>query len=246
MAFTETPKEKEKRLAYYAKNKADAKTKEDKADAETTRKFSETTNTDTSKNTNVMGDTYKKGGKVMKKTKRYEDGGEVEFETKQGRNEGSSINEDTRAKAMAAIAAGGQKDEPAIPKKTAAKLTPKAEAKPTPKAKVNSVDQAKDVIKGKDVTAPSAKSFTEAGGSTKARTQKVDTSELSVKAPKLYDPLAKYEQTGPKRPEAAAPKKKSSSSSVDHSMGNAMRRGGSVSSASKRADGCAIRGKTRA
>ena len=140
-----------------------------------------------------------------------------------------------------------------VPKKTAEKLTPKAEA-PTPKAepkaeakeKANPVQQLKDVVKGKDVTAPSAKSFTEAGGNTKARTQKVDASELGIKAPKLYDPLARFEQTGPKRSEAAAPKKKSSYT-ADHSMGSAMRKGGAVrSSASKRADGCAIRGKTRA
>jgi hypothetical protein len=77
MAYTETLKEKEKRLAYYAKNKADAKVKEDNAEAETVRKFNETTNTDISKNTNPMGDTYKKGGKIMKK---MADGGDVDLD----------------------------------------------------------------------------------------------------------------------------------------------------------------------
>jgi len=66
MAFTETPKEKEKRLAYYAKNKSDADAKQAKADAEDLRKFNETTKVDTSENTNPMGDTYKKGGRVSK------------------------------------------------------------------------------------------------------------------------------------------------------------------------------------
>jgi hypothetical protein len=66
MAFTETPKEKEKRLAYYAKNKAVADDKEAKAAAEDLRKFNETTKVDTSENTNPMGDTYKKGGTVSK------------------------------------------------------------------------------------------------------------------------------------------------------------------------------------
>ena len=66
MAFTETPKEKEKRLAYYAKNKSVADAKEAKADAEDLRKFNETTKVDTSENTNPMGDTYKKGGTVSK------------------------------------------------------------------------------------------------------------------------------------------------------------------------------------
>ena len=73
---------------------------------------------------------YKKGGKVMKKMKKYEDGGEVEFETAQGPNK--NIGDDVRARAMAAMDKGSS-DEPAVPKKTAAKLTPKAEA-PTPKA----------------------------------------------------------------------------------------------------------------
>jgi len=105
MGYQETPKEKEKRLAYYAKNKADADDKEAKANAEIKRKFDETTNTDTSKNTNPMGDTYKKGGKIMsKKAKRYDDGGEVETESTQGQNK--NIGDDVRARAMAALASG--------------------------------------------------------------------------------------------------------------------------------------------
>jgi hypothetical protein len=70
MTFTETPKEKEKRLAYYAKNKAVADDKEAKAAAEDLRKFNETTKVDTSENTNPMGDTYKKGGSVSSASKR--------------------------------------------------------------------------------------------------------------------------------------------------------------------------------
>jgi hypothetical protein len=70
MAFTETPKEKEKRLAYYAKNKSVADDKEAKAAAEDMRKFNETTKVDTSENTNAMGDTYKTGGKVSSASKR--------------------------------------------------------------------------------------------------------------------------------------------------------------------------------
>ena len=70
MAFTETQKEKEKRIAYYAKNKAVADDKEAKADAEDMRKFNETTKTETSENTNPMGDTYKTGGKVTSASKR--------------------------------------------------------------------------------------------------------------------------------------------------------------------------------
>jgi hypothetical protein len=215
--------------AYYAKNKADAKVKEDKAVYElmgsrgdAARKGMEEGRMD------AMGTAYKKGGKVMKKKmKRYEEGGDIE--STQGQNK--SIGDDVRARAMAAMEKGSS-DEPAVPKKTAAKLTPKAEA-PTPKEepkaeKVNPVQQAKDVISGKD-----------------------------VKAPKLYDPLAKYEQAGPKRPEATpkpapkpAPAARANSEKTgfelkkEKAMG--MKAGGKVKSASARADGCAIRGKTRA
>lgn len=196
MAFTETPKEKEKRLAYYARNEAVAKDKEAKANAEIKRKFNETTNTDTSKNTNPMGDTYKKGGKIMsKKTKRYngEDGSEVEFETKTGENK--MISDDTRAKAMAAMEKGGSDDTAAPAKKSA----------------------------------PSFKAKADKAGFTSAETK--GGAALMTR---------KDRSSAPK----AAPKK-SSSYTADHTMGAAMKMGGSVGSASKRADGCAVKGKTR-
>jgi hypothetical protein len=62
---------------------------------------------------------------MNKKMKRYEEGGEVEFETKMGPNE--NIGDDVRARAMAAMAArdAGETE----------KLAPKAEPKPKPKAK---------------------------------------------------------------------------------------------------------------
>jgi hypothetical protein len=117
---------------------------------------------------------------MKKKMKRYEEGGEVEFETKTGRNE--NIGDDVRERAMAAMAAresGAEEAEPVKPAK------PKAEAKPKTKA------------------APS-----------KAK------SESSFS--KVQSPFAGKTSSFKK-----------------------MASGGSVSSASKRADGCAIKGKTR-
>lgn len=252
MAFTETPKEKEKRLAYYAKNKADAKAKEDKADAETARKFNETTNTDTSKNTNPMGDTYKKGGKIMgKKTKKYESGGDVYtgddeiVKYRMGmadKKEGSKAEEPSYKDESMGEFTTNTKSESAIPKKTAAKLTPKAEA-PTPKEepKTSSLPRSQQKV------ADAASSFIE---KSKAQIgQEGRDQEARYKATQ-----AKMKESGEglsPRMKAArgitkAPSKASSSSGADHSMGNAMRKGGSVKSASARADGCAIRGKTRA
>jgi uncharacterized protein YuzE len=70
MPFTETPAEKKKRQDWEMNNLKVAKDKEVKAAAEDMRKFNETTKVDTSENTNVMGDTYKKGGKVSSASKR--------------------------------------------------------------------------------------------------------------------------------------------------------------------------------
>lgn len=68
MAFTETPKEKEKRLAYYAKNKADADAKQaayDKTYAgQQEQEFRDKVKRDEGGTTNPMGDKYAKGGKV--------------------------------------------------------------------------------------------------------------------------------------------------------------------------------------
>lgn len=175
---------------------------------------------------------------MSKKTKRYDEGGDIE--SAQGANK--NIGDDVRARAMAAMEKGSS-EEAAVPKKTAAKLTPKSEAKYEAETKTNPVQQAKDVIKGKDVSAP--KSFSESGGSDKGTKQKADLSGIVPKMPKISDPLAKYEQAGPKRSEQNLPKKKASSGSTDYSVGNAMRKGGTVSSASKRADGIATKGKTR-
>jgi biotin carboxyl carrier protein len=110
--------------------------------------------------------------------KRYEEGGEVEFETKMGRNE--NIDDDVRARAMAAMAAreSGVEIEPAKPAKPKAKPKAKAEPKAEPKK----------------------------------------TSSFS----KVQSPFAGKTSSFKK-----------------------MASGGSVSSASKRADGCAIKGKTR-
>jgi len=70
----------------------------------------------------------KKGGMTMKKmcsggkAKRYDEGGEIEFETKVGPNK--NITDDVRERAMKAIAEGGQKDMP----KPKAKMKPKAKS----------------------------------------------------------------------------------------------------------------------
>ncbi len=101
----------EQQKAYYAKNKASAAIKEKAADYEAVGSRGDAARKGMEDGKmNPAGDTYKKGGKIMsKKSKRYDEGGDVETETTQGENK--NIGDDTRARAMAAIAAGGVKDE---------------------------------------------------------------------------------------------------------------------------------------
>ena len=159
--------------------------------------------------------------------------------SKTGKNE--NIGDDTRARAMAAVAKGNAEETPA-PKavsKPAPKAAPKAET-PAATPKATPVQQAKDVVSGKGASVP--KSFSDAGGNTKASSSKADISSLGFKKPS--DPLARFEQAGPKRSEQNMPaKKKSSSSSDDYSVGNAMRKGGKVGPS--RGDGIAQRGRTK-
>ena len=127
--------------------------------------------------------------------KRYEEGGEVEFETKMGRNE--NIDDDVRARAMAAMAA------------REAGETEKPESKAKPKAKVESPKREKA---NPTYTAP----------------------------PKMAaaDRVKKEREKSAKKPSS-----RSESSSISDIIG--AKKGGLMSSASKRADGCAIKGKTR-
>jgi hypothetical protein len=113
--------------------------------------------------------------------------------------------------------------------KAAAKEEPKAETKETP-AKKNDVEELKKAIK------PSVpKSFKDAGGNTKATKS---TAQMPSMAVKLPDPLANFDSKG---------RRMMGRETDDRRKGGAikMASGGSVSSASKRGDGCAVRGKTK-
>jgi hypothetical protein len=196
MAFNETPAEKKKRQDWEMANLKSAKAKEAKADAEDMRKFNETTKVDTSENTNPMGDTYKKGGKVMKK--RYASGGIAEGAEDAGlgklkrlglkpgtadyRLGQKTLREDKTAQELEDLLPSREKIGSALRSKLNPEVVMDA-ANPVGAIGRRAAEAAKD-----------------------------------VKMPKSYD-----EESG-------------------------MKRGGTVkrSSASKRADGCAIRGKTRA
>jgi hypothetical protein len=147
---------------------------------------------------------FKKGGKV-KKMRKFEEGGEIQFETMRGRNP-NIIDEDTRIRAMD-YAQMMQEPMPEIETKEAPKAKPKAKPK-------------KEVVY-------SPKSLPES-----------DREENSA----FMRQFRKDEAAAKKSPFGG----KTSSFAGKTSSFKKMASGGKVSSASKRADGCAIRGKTRA
>jgi hypothetical protein len=140
---------------------------------------------------------------MKKKMKRYEDGGEIEFESKVGPN--SSIDEMTRIRAQD-YAEEMQRPAPEIETKEAPKAKPKA------KPKKEAVYRPKSLPES-------------------------DREENSAFMRQF-------------RKDEAAAKKSSFAGKTSPFAGKIsafkkMASGGSVSSASKRADGCAVKGKTR-
>jgi hypothetical protein len=181
---------------------------------------------------------YKKGGKVMKKMKKYEGGG--------------SIDSDVRARAMKSveglegIKGSDIEDETGTVKgsikrneygdlydsemKATPKATPKAAA-PTPKAEPKSTPVAKTGEEKSGFEAKKAKALE--GTSVKAEAPAPKESPKEEKS--FLKGTKGYKNFG------ALFKSMREKAGI-----TSYKSGGKVSSASKRADGCAIRGKTRA
>ena len=139
---------------------------------------------------------FKRGGKVKKK--RYEDGGEIEFESKMGAN--PQIDDMTRMRAQD-YSEEMQRPAPEIETREAPKAKPRVKPKTEPKA--------------------------EPKATLKAETKKEE--------PSFFKGTKGYKNLG------------SLFKSMREKAGiTSYKSGGKVSSASKRADGIAIRGKTRA
>jgi hypothetical protein len=150
------------------------------------------------------------------------------FDTTEGQNK--NISDETRARAMKSVST----DEAPVakPKKTAPEKTApiKAEVKKevvVEKTKEEPKKTTKSTIPADFGKVSLPKSFSASGGNTEPKKSTARLSPVS-----LPDPLAKFKrQKGDK----------------DTAYSDAgYKKGGMVSSASKRADGCAIRGKTRA
>jgi hypothetical protein len=202
---------------------------------------------------------------MNKKMKRFNEGDVVEFETKQGPNEAISKIGGIHKRAMEAVAEGGQKDVTPVVKKTVrtTKLAMpdysnedldrmglnndikpvKSRVQPETDREEYSAfmrqfrkDEAKEKanknympenLRGPDYKAPSV--------------VKNVSKEVTKPTPRSASQMIKEESEY-----AMKPSLQSKGERLMKSMGLNFKSGGKVSSASKRADGCAIRGKTRA
>jgi hypothetical protein len=169
---------------------------------------------------------------MKKKMKRYN--GEEEslvFETKQGRNASIDKLEGIREKAMRAVAEGGQKDAAPIVKKTVKSTVTKL---PMPDYSNEDLDRMgmNNDLKPVKSSVYSPKSQPES-----------DREEYSP----FMREFRKDEATA-KASTKAVPElvRKAYVDAARMVKPKGMKSGGKVSSASKRADGCCIRGKTRA
>jgi hypothetical protein len=192
---------------------------------------------------------------MKKKMRKFQDGGETEFESKEGQNPG--IGDDVRARAMKYVREQNEpsselvKEPPVAKTKAAPKATPKAEPKTTTKP-----PQEKGLERvGVEDFLPIGKAAAVLGagyGAARMLGKKILSSrakkEAGEKAAKEADAISKL----PKKEQEARKERYLSTGPMEDAFGKGtqfkreFKSGGKVSSASKRADGCAIRGKTRA
>jgi hypothetical protein len=192
---------------------------------------------------------------MKKKMRKFLDGGETEFESKEGQNPG--IGDDVRARAMEYIRKQNEpsselvKEPPVTKTKSTPKATPKAEPKTTTKP-----PQEKGLERvGVEDLLPIGKAAAVLGagyGAARMLGKKILSSrakkEAGEKAAKEADAISKL----PKKEQEARKERYLSTGPMEDAFGKGtqfkreFKSGGKVSSASKRADGCAVRGKTRA
>jgi hypothetical protein len=154
----------------------------------------------------------------MKKMRKYEEGGDVEFESKEGQNSG--IDDETRARAKARVA-GTLQDETGKESKI---------RRNTETGDLYTTENSK--------TTPKAKSF-----KTKAKEAGFTSAETKGGAALMTRKDRGSSYTPPTKSTPKKASRSSESSGTSDIIG--AKKGGLMGSASKRADGCAMRGKTK-
>ena len=200
---------------------------------------------------------------MKKKMRKFQDGGETEFESKQGENPG--ISDDIRARAMKYVQEQNEpsrelvKEPPVAKTKTVKKAAPKAEPKTTtsrpPEEKgLQSVSPELDFLPiGKAAAALGAgygaarmigKKILSSRATAAEETAKKAAINAELKA--LGDKRDKTQATRAANKVRRSEEGFSPAEALKARKKEGMKAGGSVSSASRRGDGIAIRGKTRA
>jgi hypothetical protein len=192
---------------------------------------------------------------MKKKMRKFQDGGETEFESKEGQNPG--IGDDVRARAMKYVREQNEpsselvKEPPVAKTKAAPKATPKAEPKTTTKPPQEKglervgVEDFLPIGKAAAVLGAGYGAARMIGKKILSSRAKKEAGERSAKEADAISKLSKKEQEARKE-------RYLSTGPMEDAFGKGtqfkreFKSGGKVSSASKRADGCAIRGKTRA
>ena len=193
---------------------------------------------------------------MKKKMRKFQDGGETEFESKEGQNPG--IGDDVRARAMKYVREQNEPSSELVkePPVTKTKAAPKAAPKAEPKTTTSKPPQEKGLERvGIEDFLPIGKAAAALGagyGAARMIGKKIlssrakkEAGERSAKEADAISKLSKKEQeTRKERYLSTGPMEDAFGKGTQFKR--EFKSGGKVSSASKRADGCAIRGKTRA
>ena len=193
---------------------------------------------------------------MKKKMRKFQDGGETEFESKQGQNPG--IDDDVRARAMKYVREQNEPSSELVkePPVTKTKAAPKAAPKAEPKTTTSKPPQEKGLERvGIEDFLPIGKAAAALGagyGAARMIGKKILSSrakkEAGERSAKEADTISKLS----KKEQDARKERYLSTGPMEDAFGKGtqfkreFKSGGKVSSASKRADGCAVRGKTRA
>jgi hypothetical protein len=194
---------------------------------------------------------------MKKKMRKFREGGDTEFESKQGQNPG--IDDDVRKRAMDYVSRQQNKlveEPPGSEEKPKAKATPKAKPKAEAKTTSYKPPEEKGLERvGVEDFLPIGKAAALLGagyGAARMLGKKMLSSrakkEATEKSAKEADEIAKL----PKKEQESRKERYLSTGPMEDAFGKGtqfkreFKSGGKVSSASKRADGCAVRGKTRA
>jgi hypothetical protein len=193
---------------------------------------------------------------MKKKMRKFAEGGELDFETKQGKNE--AISDETREKARKFVEDKEDKEESIKPKATSKASTPtvkasKAETKSESKAETaeENKERMEGLTKKQALEKVEPENYIPGPGMLKGMFKNAVRAGEKEVARTVTTKAGKDIPVKHSKPDFSGEAKEGMGvKSVKNKSGKEipvtkMKSGGSVGSASKRADGCAVKGKTK-